>query len=60
MLSPRVANVVAVTCKDKEITSELDSHADTYVLENVALVVDDFNEPGNVQGYNPLLGTSTY
>ena len=38
-------------------TLELDSHADTSVLGGGALVVYDFNEPFNVQGYDPSLGT---
>ena len=45
---------------DKETTLELDSHADTSVLGSGALVVADFNEPVNVQGYDPSLGTKTY
>ena len=36
------------------------SHADTSVLGGGALIVADFNEPVNVQGYDPSLGTKTY
>ena len=60
MFRPRVANVAAVTRNDKETTFELDSHADTSVLGNGALIVADFNEPVNVQGYDPSLGIKTY
>ena len=60
MFRPGVANVAAVTRDDKEITLELDSHADTYVLGNRALVVADFSEPVNVQGYYPTLGTNNH
>ena len=45
---------------DKETTLELDSHTDTSVLGNGALVVPNFNEPVNVQEYYPALGTKTY
>ena len=60
MFRPRIDNVVAVTRNDKETTLELDSHADTSVLGNGYLGVADFNEPVNVQGYDPALGTKTY
>ena len=60
MFRPRVSNVAAVTCNDKEITLELHYNADTSVLGNVALVVADFDEPVNVQGHDPVLGTKTY
>ena len=53
MLRPRVAQVASVVHNDKETTLELDSHADTSVLGGGALVVADFNEPVNVQGYDP-------
>jgi hypothetical protein len=59
-LRPRVALVASVGRKDKETTLELDSHADTSILGGGALVVADFNEPVNVQGYDPSLGTKTY
>ena len=49
--------MASVVRNDKETTLELDSHADTYVLGGGALVVADFNEPVNVQGYEPSLGT---
>ena len=60
MFKPRVANVAVVAHNYKETTLELDSHADTSILGNGSLVVADFNEPVNVQGYNPALGTNTY
>ena len=60
MFRPRVAQVALVVNTDKETKLELDSHADTSVLGGGALVVADFNEPVNVQGYDPLLGTKTY
>ena len=52
--------MASVGHNDKETTLELDSHADTSVLGGGALVVADFNEPVNVQGYDPSLGTKTY
>ena len=60
MFRPRIDNVAAVTRNDKDTTLELDSHADTSVLGNGALIVADFNEPVNVQGYDSALGTNTY
>ena len=49
-----------VVYNDKETTLELDSCADTSVLGGGALVFADFNEPVNIQGYDPSLGTKTY
>ena len=60
MFRPRAAQVASVVHNNKGTTLELDSHADTYVLGGGALVVADFNEPVNVQGYDPSLGTKTY
>ena len=60
MFRPRVANVDPVTRNDKDTTLELESHIDTSDLGNGAVVVADFNEPVNVQGYEPTLGTNTY
>ena len=60
MFRPRVAQVASVVRNDKETTLELDSHADTSVLGGGALVIADFNEPVNIQGYDPSLGTKTY
>ena len=45
---------------NKETTLELNSHADTSVLGGGALLVADFNEPVNVQGYDPSLGIKIY
>ena len=59
MSRPRVAQVASVVNNDKETKLELDSHADTYVLGGGALIVADFNDPVNVQGYDPSLGTKT-
>ena len=53
MFRPRVAQVASVVYHDKETALELDSHADKSVLGGGTLVVSDFNEPSNVQGYNP-------
>ena len=59
MFRPRVANVSAVDHNDKEDTLELDSHADISVLGRGAFVIAYFNEPVNVQGYDPALGSKT-
>ena len=60
MFRPRAAQVASVVHNNKETTLELDSHANTSVLGGRALVVSDFTEPVNVQGYDPSLGTKTY
>ena len=60
MFRPRAAQVALVVHNNKETTLELDSHADTSVLGGGALVVADFNDQFNVQGYDPSLGTKTY
>ena len=60
MFRPRAAQVALVVHYNKETTLELDSRSDTSVLGGGALVVSGFNEPFNVQGYDPSLGTKTY
>ena len=60
MFRPLVSQVASVVHNNKETTLELDSHSDTSVLGGGALVVADFNEPVNVQGFDPSLGTKTY
>ena len=60
MFRPQVAQVASLVHNNKETMLELDSHADTSVLGGGALVVSDFNEPVNVQRYDPSLGTKTY
>ena len=55
MFRPQVAQVASVVYNDKDTTLELDSHADTSILGGKVLVVADFNDPVNVQGYDPSL-----
>ena len=55
MFRPRVAQVASVVRNDKETTLELYSHADTSVLGGGDLEVAEFDEPVNVQGYDPSL-----
>ena len=59
MFWPRATQVASVVHNNKETTFELDSHADTSVLGGRALVVADFNETVNFQGYDPSLGTKS-
>ena len=40
----------------KKTTLEFYYNADTSVLGRGALVIANFNEPVNVQGYDPVLG----
>jgi hypothetical protein len=54
------ASAVAVNSDSKETTLEMDSHADTCVLGNGALIVQDFNRPVNVTSYDPSLGNKIY
>ena len=42
----------------REIQSELDSHADTCVVGNNALVFQDFDRPVDVIGYDKELGVA--
>ena len=60
MFWPLVSQVASVVHNNKETTLELDYHADTSVIGGGALIVADFNEPVNVQEYDPSLGTNTY
>jgi hypothetical protein len=43
-----------------ESTLELDSHADTCVLERDALIILDYNRPVSIVGYDESLGSKTY
>jgi hypothetical protein len=43
-----------------ETTLELDSHADTCVVGNGALIINDFDRPVDVLGYDKSLGSTRY
>jgi hypothetical protein len=43
-----------------ETTLELDSHANTCVLECDALIISDYNRPVSIVGYDESLGSKTY
>ena len=60
MFRPRVANFVVVALNDKETTLELDSLDETSVLGRGSLVIANFNETVNVQGYDPAPGSKAY
>ena len=49
--------VNAVLTDDGEQRTDLESHADTCVIGQHALIVHDFNRPVNVTGYDPSKGT---
>ena len=54
----RISEFSATKHRDGDETrTELDSHADVCVLGRNALVVQDFNRPVDVTGYDPGLGT---
>ena len=48
--------VNAVLTDDGEQRMDLDSHADTCVIGQHALIVNNFNRPVNVTGYDPSKG----
>ncbi|KAL3757456.1 hypothetical protein ACHAWU_006663 [Discostella pseudostelligera] len=48
------------TCTNAETTLELDSHADTCVLGRDVLIIQDFERPVEVQGFDPELGTQMF
>ena len=50
--------ITFMTRKVRESPYELESHADTCVFVQGTLIVYDFNQPVNVQEYNPSLGSS--
>ena len=56
----RVGNVAEVSQNDKENTWELDYNNDTSFLGRGDLVIADFNETVNVQGYDPAPGSKAY
>ena len=43
-----------------ETSLELDSHADTCVVGNCCLIINDFDRPVTVYGYDKALGAKTY
>ena len=51
--------VNAVLTDDGEKRTDLDSHADTCVIGQHALIVHNFNRPVNVVGYDPSKGIMT-
>ena len=51
--------VNAVLTYDGEQRTDLDSHADTCVIGQHALIVHDFNRPVNGVGYDPSKGIMT-
>ena len=52
--------ITSLKIKVRESSYELDSHDDTCVFGRGTLIVYDFNQPVNVQGYEPILGSSEY
>ena len=59
-LRPTSTIVSQVACKVDETTLEADSHADTTCLGRGALVLFDYDQPVNVQGYDPSLGAKQF
>ena len=49
----RMRTTIASSLRVNECNAEIDSHADTCVVGKHALVVQDYNEPVNVIGWNP-------
>ena len=50
--------ITSMTSKVRESSYKLDPHADTCVFGRCTLIGYDFNQPVNVQGYDPSLGSS--
>jgi hypothetical protein len=45
---------------DGQTTLELDSHADTCVVGKDVLIINDFDRPVDVRGYDHSLGSQRY
>ena len=58
LMPRRVSNMTLIDTND--FRCECDSHANTTVMGHGALIVTDYNQPVQVQGYDPALGTMTY
>ena len=56
----RPRRVSTLTSNNKEISLELDSHADTCCVGKDALVVYDYDRPVTVSGYDPQLGSRDF
>ena len=50
----------AVSLQLQESNLELDSHADTCCIGSGALVIYDCDQPVQVHGYDPSLGSQTF
>ena len=56
MATVRIYNV-ATSSLNEEHSTELDSHADTCVVDKNCLVTDTYDKTVSVTGYDPKLGT---
>ena len=52
----RLGRLPASSGHDQETRTELDSHADACVVGRNSLMIQDFNRPVDVTGYDPTLG----
>ena len=59
-IGSRDMKMSTVTSNELETTLEMDSHADTSCLGGGALIIYDYDQPVNVQGYDPTLGSKSY
>ena len=57
MTTSKTLNAQVSSVHVEEIRCELDSHADTCVVGNEALIFQDFGRPVQVSAYDPSLGT---
>ena len=53
----RIVRIGAATSSGEEGRTEMDSHADTCVVGRNALIVQDFDRPVDVVGYDASEGT---
>ena len=59
-LRPTSTVVSQVACKVDKTTLEAEFHADATCLGRGALVLFDYGQPVNVQGYDPALGAKQF
>ena len=57
VLNPRV---LSTADRVNDVTLELDSHADTCCVGKNALIINDYDRPVTVYGYDKSLGSQTY
>ena len=57
---PRVIRLSSLALNSKEGALECDTHTDTSVLGRGTLIIQDFQRPVMVEGYDPSMGSHVY